>query len=316
MGTDLKDLAMSYWRLEKWVANAPVDKKLAATSSLRNIKKYLDENNIVIIDPVGQQYDAGMAVDVVRNNMEEDDESTPIISETMKPIVMQNDSVIMFGQVIIGKEVKAAPALKSTAVEEKEPEEVKLTADEKKAESARESEPPKHNKWLKLCAVLVLLCLIISIGSFVTQIISFNRPQDNSSNDEYNAIVTQLNELKAEVTNAKDSNSSLYSEIETKIDSLLQKIGSLSNYDDTTIGEKLDAIIAEVEALKNAAENPEENEGVQFIRHVVVYGDTLSSICSKYGVSYSEVKKELMNINNITNENKIYVGQVIYIPQI
>ena len=33
------DLAVAYWRLEKWVANAPVEKKMAANSSLRTMKR-------------------------------------------------------------------------------------------------------------------------------------------------------------------------------------------------------------------------------------------------------------------------------------
>lgn len=305
MGTDVKDLAISYWRLEKWVASAPVDKKLAATSSLRNIKKFLDDSKVVIVDPVGQPYDAGMAVDVVRNNMDEDDDTTPIISETVKPIVMQNDSVIMFGQVIIGKEVKVAPALKSTA-ETCEPEQVNSDTPSSNNADDHTKEKVKSNMWVKIAAVVLLLSLCLSAGSFVMQMLSLNKPQE-SVKDEIASISTQLNEIKAEL-----STNDISTELQTKLDKLLEEISSLENYDDAALVEKVDNLIAEVEALKNT----DQSEGVQFIRHAVVAGDSLASICKKYGVNYYEVKRELLNFNNISDENEIYVGQVIYIPKV
>lgn len=305
MGTDLKDLAISYWRLEKWVASAPVDKKLAATSSLRNIKKFLDDSKVVIVDPVGQPYDAGMAVDVVRNNMDEDDDTTPIISETVKPIVMQNDSVIMFGQVIIGKEVKAAPTLKSTA-EICEPEQANSDTISSNNAVDHKKERVKSSIWVKFAAIVLLLSFCLSVGSFALQMLSLNKPQE-SVKDEIVSISTQLNEIKAELLTDDMS-----TELLSKVDKLLEEISSLENYDDAALVEKVNNLIAEVEALKNA----DQSEGVQFIRHVVVAGESLASICKKYGVDYYEVKRELLNLNNISDENKIYVGQVIYIPKV
>lgn len=52
--------------------------------------------------------------------------------------------------------------------------------------------------------------------------------------------------------------------------------------------------------------NKEEN----YIEYVVVKGDTLSGIASKYGTTY----QELASYNNISNPDLIYVGQVIKIP--
>ena len=304
MGTELKDLAISYWRLDKWVASAPVDKKLAATSSLRNIKKFLDDNKVTIIDPVGQAYDPGMAVDVVRNNMDENDNTTPIISETVKPIVMQNDSVIMFGQVIIGTEVKTAPVLKSTA-EVSDPEQTDSPVlPDSKGDSKKDCY--KSSLWVKVAAILLALSLFLSAGTFIIQMFSLNKPQV-SATEEIAALAAQLDEIKAELAIGNTN-----TELQTKIDKLLEAVASLENYDDTALVEKVDALILEVEALKNTP----QNNGVQFVRHVVISGDTLASICQEYGVNYNEVRRELLNINNISDENKIYIGQVIYIPKI
>ena len=55
----LADLALAYWRLNNWVTNVNVERKTAALSSLRQINKYLKENEIEIKDFLGQQYDSG-----------------------------------------------------------------------------------------------------------------------------------------------------------------------------------------------------------------------------------------------------------------
>ena len=46
------------------------------------------------------------------------------------------------------------------------------------------------------------------------------------------------------------------------------------------------------------------------VTYVVKSGDTLSGICSRYGVSW----KKVASYNNLANPNKIYVGQKIIIP--
>ena len=38
---DIKELAVAAWRLEKWLDNLVVDRKMAAKSALRSIKKYI-----------------------------------------------------------------------------------------------------------------------------------------------------------------------------------------------------------------------------------------------------------------------------------
>lgn len=45
------------------------------------------------------------------------------------------------------------------------------------------------------------------------------------------------------------------------------------------------------------------------IYHTVKYGDTLSAIALKYGVSVTYIMKN----NNISDPNKIYVGQKLFI---
>lgn len=106
------DLAVAYWRLEKWVANAPVEKKMAANSSLRTMKRFLDANGIEIRDLTGQAFDYGMNLKVIHSDMPENDPTAkPIISEMIKPMVLQNGSVVSAGEVVIGTVVKSAPIM-------------------------------------------------------------------------------------------------------------------------------------------------------------------------------------------------------------
>ena len=106
------ELAVAYWRLEKWVASAPVEKKLAANSSLRTMKRFLDSNGIEIKDLTGQSFDYGMNIEVIHNDMPEDaDDQKAIISETIKPMILQNGEVVSRGQVVIGLKVKTQEVL-------------------------------------------------------------------------------------------------------------------------------------------------------------------------------------------------------------
>ncbi len=54
---------------------------------------------------------------------------------------------------------------------------------------------------------------------------------------------------------------------------------------------------------------PKVNEEKEHVEYIVKSGDTLSSIAAKYGTTY----QELARINNISNPNLIYPGQIIKI---
>lgn len=99
----MEELALAFWRLSKWVESAEVEHKMAANSALRQIKKYLDSNNIEVIDYLGQQYDSGFAIDVLgRKSGEELQEEDLVIVETVRPIILKDGEVIKYGQVFLG----------------------------------------------------------------------------------------------------------------------------------------------------------------------------------------------------------------------
>lgn len=110
---DIKELAVAAWRLEKWLDNLNYDRKMAAKSSLRCIKKYIAASGVEVRDPLGARFDPGLAVEVVNNVAENECEENLIIIETLSPYVYQNGELIQRARVIIGND-GANTALRDT----------------------------------------------------------------------------------------------------------------------------------------------------------------------------------------------------------
>lgn len=113
---DVKELAVAAWRLEKWLDNLNADRKMAAKSALRSIKKYISALGIEVKDPLGAKFDPGLAVEVVNNESEDTPEEELIIVETLAPYIYQNGELLQHARVIIGSVVKEPKA--NSAVEE------------------------------------------------------------------------------------------------------------------------------------------------------------------------------------------------------
>lgn len=105
---DIKELAVAAWRLEKWLDNLNADRKMAAKSALRSIKKYITASGVEVKDPVGSKFDPGLAVEVVNNEAENVPEDELIIIETLAPYVYQDGELVQHARVIIGSDVKEA----------------------------------------------------------------------------------------------------------------------------------------------------------------------------------------------------------------
>ena len=105
---DIKELAVAAWRLEKWLDNLNADRKMAAKSALRSIKKFIMASGVEVKDPLGSKFDPGLAVEVVNNEDEGAEETDLIIVETLAPYVYQNGELIQHARVIIGTTVKEA----------------------------------------------------------------------------------------------------------------------------------------------------------------------------------------------------------------
>jgi len=103
---NIAELAVAAWRLERWLDNLQAERKMAAKSSLRSIKKFLDASGVEIVDPVGWKFDPGLPIEVVNNEAPDVDESDLIVIETNAPIIKKDDAPIQFGRVILGVNIK------------------------------------------------------------------------------------------------------------------------------------------------------------------------------------------------------------------
>lgn len=103
---DIKELAVATWRLEKWLDNLNFDRKMAAKSALRSIKKYIAALSVEVVDPIGSKFDPGLAIEVVNNEAPERPEEDLIIIETLAPYVYQYGELIQHARVIIGTLIK------------------------------------------------------------------------------------------------------------------------------------------------------------------------------------------------------------------
>jgi LysM repeat protein len=74
---------------------------------------------------------------------------------------------------------------------------------------------------------------------------------------------------------------------------------------------------SETETEKDSDKNSDEETTetrVYFTKHVVERGESLSSICKKYGVDYGASYRIILTLNGIEDPDAIYVGQVILLP--
>lgn len=103
---DIKELAVATWRLEKWLDNLNADRKMAAKSALRSIKKYITASGVEVKDPLGSKFDPGLAVKVINNESDGVPEDKLIIIETLAPYVYQDGELVQHARVIIGTDMK------------------------------------------------------------------------------------------------------------------------------------------------------------------------------------------------------------------
>ena len=148
---DFSELALAYWRLSKWVDRTEAERKMAANSALRQIKQFLQEQNIEIIDFVGQKYDSGLAVDPIGSESKRNiPEEELIIIETVRPAILQNGNVIKYSQVILGDDVKQPSVIKEMPTDPKKAIPIVIDAMDKYCGSDyRDKKIVKKMKWVR-----------------------------------------------------------------------------------------------------------------------------------------------------------------------
>jgi hypothetical protein len=101
---DLVELGIDFWRMkqrmDKILGTLPENQKKILENSLERIKRYIDKNDIEIVDHTNQKYDEGLNLDVLA--VEKDaGVLEAIIKETKEPTILYKGQVVHIGKVIV-----------------------------------------------------------------------------------------------------------------------------------------------------------------------------------------------------------------------
>ena len=101
---DIVELAVEVWRINNRIMKASADltemQKRGLESSLQKFLKFLDKNEIKIIDHTGEKYNEGLNVEVL--SFEKDPTvNTPKIKETVEPSIVYKNSIVKKGKIIV-----------------------------------------------------------------------------------------------------------------------------------------------------------------------------------------------------------------------
>ncbi|WP_297430008.1 LysM peptidoglycan-binding domain-containing protein [Clostridium sp.] len=68
-------------------------------------------------------------------------------------------------------------------------------------------------------------------------------------------------------------------------------------------------------ASKVVAHSDKDTDGIIKMKaYIIKSGDTLNNICANNNIDYNKNKSKILKINGITDENKIYSGETLYLP--
>lgn len=101
---DLVEHAIELWRLEqrlnKVVSSLDEPQRELFINSIQKLKRYLDKNDIEVVDHTNQEFNDGMNLDVLLVE-ESPDIAKPTIKETKEPTVLCKNQVVHKGKVIV-----------------------------------------------------------------------------------------------------------------------------------------------------------------------------------------------------------------------
>jgi hypothetical protein len=97
----LAELAVEWWRLDRWAADAS-ESPPQARHVARRMASFLSSHGLEVLDVTGRAYEPGLAVEVLDSYR---DATLPpgaqLIAETVSPIVLWRGAVVRYGQVVI-----------------------------------------------------------------------------------------------------------------------------------------------------------------------------------------------------------------------
>lgn len=99
---DLIEHAIELWRMEQRLNKVSLDESQQAffTNAIHRLKRYLDKNDIEIVDHTGQKFNVGRNLDVLWVE-ESPSVAEPIIKETKEPTILCKNQIVHKGKVIV-----------------------------------------------------------------------------------------------------------------------------------------------------------------------------------------------------------------------
>jgi hypothetical protein len=99
--SSLAELAVEWWRLERWAAGAE-DASPQARHAARRLGRFLSEHGLEVLDVTGRPYEPGLAVEVLDAFGDPRlPEGSQVVDETVAPVVLYRGAVVRHGQVVI-----------------------------------------------------------------------------------------------------------------------------------------------------------------------------------------------------------------------
>ncbi|HEX8499336.1 MAG TPA: hypothetical protein VF659_02000 [Pyrinomonadaceae bacterium] len=99
--SSLAELAVEWWRLERW-AGAAGESSPQARHVARRLGKFLSDLGVEVLDVSGRAYEPGLAVEVL--DAFEDARlpaGSQVIDETVAPVVLFRGAVVRHGRVVV-----------------------------------------------------------------------------------------------------------------------------------------------------------------------------------------------------------------------
>ncbi len=155
-----------------------------------------------------------------------------------------------------------------------------------------DSSANKGNAKKKITVLTIVLLFLLIIASALG--FAFKQERDNIER-KMNEVVSQNEEMSADISKlelqiSKYENEKANTETEQKEDNTNTDAASTDDASD-------------------------DNKNIEsFVVYTIQSGDTLTSICEKFELDYNEYISKIIKINKMSDVNKIYTGQDIYIP--
>lgn len=185
-----------------------------------------------------------------------------------------------------------------------------IKIEQKKVEKIEKSSSKVSKGLISIVSILCAVCLTLGFS-----LISIKNDYQNQLKKQ-DKIVREINALLDEQKEIIDKQSTEISTLQqyfvesildgSSITTAKDLIEKIENHEIEL--QNQDTLLTE---LKNYVEQNNTKNSVVFKVYTVQSGDSLSSICNKYGIDYSANIKIIMAMNGIDNENKIFVGQKI-----